>query len=505
MSPKTIIEKKTKFFDEVIIGGGLAGLMYGITRLESGAKIAIIEQFASAGGYATSFFRNKRKYIFDCSQHKITGLSKHGNLRNAFERLDLWNELDFKYFDELCVVVVGGKSYEIPPTLDQAKSYLLEHFNDQTEGIKKLFNDIETIGYQNYMFARMLLGEYQLDRYLLPESRQLQKLTTKAYFKTLFSNNDLIELLGSIAIYLGTIANEGNALYFLHYLYAAFATNPGYVLGTGKNLSKILLQTFKNRGGYASFNDMVDNITITDTNCISEIHSTKHHILTDKITATCSPNALMKMLPESSEKEKFSQKLNTLELGWGHFCVYLVTELPPEQLGLTKSEYLMVNEGGDDLSDQQFNSQERFDILTLSVTNYHLLDPECGHVVQLIVLDHADDWFTLSEEAYLKKKEKIQQKIIERTLRYFPKLNSQIIYKESSTPRTNYKYTKAPGGSAFGYKVLPNENVRFLNNPPVKGLKFVGGWSTGPGYETAMCLGFTHGKIQNNTIKHATE
>jgi len=485
---------KTKSVDELIIGAGLTGLLYGITLLEGKKKVAIVEGHIFPGGYATGFVRNKRKYKFDCSQHKITGLSENGNLRDVLERLQIWDKLDFNYFDELFSINVQGEYYDIPGNIKDIELYLNQKFTKETKGLVRFFNDINTIGYQNYMFARMLLGEYKLNGDLLPETRALQKLTAKQYFETLFNDERLIDLLSSTAMYLGTNANEANAVYFLHYLYTAFGTKSGYVKGTGLALSKFLLQEFKDRGGYVSLKDTVHEIELKN-NQVYKIKSDKHEFITDTLIATCSPHNVINMISNFPGKEQFKEKLNQLEFGWGHFCVYLITDVSPEKLGFLKEEYIVVSEHGDLLTQEEKESNNRFDMLSLSITNYHKMDPDSGRTIQLIVLDHKSDWFELSEEAYLEKKEMIQNKIIKRAYSYFPDLEGHIIYKESSTPRTNKKYTNSPDGSAFGYKISPNDNLRFLASHSIKGLKFAGTWTSGAGYEAAMCQGFMHAKI----------
>ena len=486
---------KTKEVDELIIGAGLTGLIYGITLLEKKKNVALVEGHIYPGGYATSFVRNKRKYRFDCSQHKITGLSENGNLRDVFKRIGLWDKLEFKYFNELFSIHVQGKYYHIPGNIKDIETYLNEKFPSEKDGLDKFFNDINTIGYQNYMFARMLLGEYQLNRDLLPETRQLQKLTAKQYFQSYFNDTRLIEVLSATAMYLGTHANEANAVYFLHYLYTAFGTKSGYVLGTGQSLSNFLLKEFKDRGGYVTLKDTVHAIDLDKEGSISLVKSKKHNFITKTVTATCSPHNVANMLPSFNGKEVFETKLEGLEFGWGHFCVYIITDIAPEELGFTKEEYIFVSDEGDLLTPEERDSDLRYDRLSLSVTNYHKMDPKCGKTVQLIVLDHKSDWFELEEEEYLLKKEQIQEQIIRRAYNYFPELKGHIVFKESSTPRTNKKYTNSPEGSAFGYKISPNDNMRFLSKPPVKGLKFAGTWTSGAGYEAAMCQGFMHAKL----------
>ncbi|PWK17611.1 phytoene dehydrogenase-like protein [Arcicella aurantiaca] len=481
--------------DELIIGAGLAGLTFGNTSISDDYSVAIAEMHFKAGGYATNFRRIKNTVAFDCSQHKITGLGENGNLRNALQRAGLWDKLQFRYFDELTTVCIKGQKIDLPADSAGIKATLLRYFPSQKEGIEKLFEDIQTHGYQNYMFARMLLGEYEINRYLLTDGRKLSNITTREYFNRLFNDPIIIEVMSSIAIYLGAVAHEANAFYFLHYLYAAFETKAGYVEGTSQVLADTLANAFKERGGQIFYRNPILSIDVKGDR-IMAVNAQKCTFLTHKIVATCSPHILMKMLPQDCIPDSFQESLDNLKIGWGHISVYLILDQAPELLGLDKSEYLLVNHLGDNLNEKQLNDDTRYQQFTLSVTNYHLLDAQSGFAVQLTILDHKGQWFDLDKDAYLIEKKRIENLLIERALNTFPDMEGHIVFKETSTPRTNFRYTNSPEGSAFGYKVLPRENTRFLYNPPIQGLKFVGGWSTGPGYETSMCLGFTHAMLE---------
>ncbi|MFD2786732.1 phytoene desaturase family protein [Hymenobacter rubripertinctus] len=483
--------------DELIIGAGLTGLMYGNVAVAPDYRVALAESHFKPGGYATNFRRLKNRVAFDCSQHKITGVGPNGNLRNALVRAGLWDKLRFEYFNELATVLHRGKAYHFPATGPEIEAFLLREFPHEAAGIRHFHLDINTHGRQNYMFARMMLGEYALDKELLPESRALSKLTTKEYFRQRFRDDALIEILSSLAIYLGAIAHEANAFYFLHYLYAAFETRPAYVRGTSQSLSDTLAREFARRGGQLTVRNPVLGIE-THEGRIVAVTTQKCRFLTTKVTATCAPAVVMSLLPapQAAEYASFQHKLSQLEEGWGHISLYLVTDRPPAELGLTEAEYLLVHDAGDDLPASEWHTDARYEKLTLSATNYHQLDPQSGMVVQLTILDHDGRWFCLTKAEYKAEKERVQNLLLERAYRYFPALRGHITYVEASTPRTNFRYTNSPKGSAFGYKVLPRDNMRFLSRPPVDGLRFVGGWGTGPGYETGLCLGFTHAFLE---------
>lgn len=484
--------------DDLVIGAGLCGLMYALTAVQEGRRVAITEAHYKAGGYATNFSRNKRQFLFDCSQHKITGIRNgNGNLRDAMERIGVWDLVEFHAYTELTTIVYKGRFLQVPSDAEDIKYMLLREFPEEEAGILQLFDDIVSYGYQHYMFGRMLLNEYALDKNLLRRSRQLSNITTKEYYRSLFKSEELIEILGAIAIYLGTISNEANAFYFLHFLYTTFYAGQAFVKGTGQHLSTVLAQEFLQRGGKILLKNPVNEIRMKEGADWITIDSKKYVFHAEQVIATCSPHAVVNMVGSEQVDPRFLQLMDSLEPGWGHFCVYAVSKTIPEELGLTSSEYLVVADEGDDCSEAELKADKHYDVFTLSITNYHKIDPDGGNILQFIVLDYANRWFDLDKNEYERRKAEVQERILNRVYLTFPSLENQLLYVESSTPRTNYKYTLSTAGSAFGYKVRPRTNLGFLNNFPMKGIKLVSSWVAGPGYEAAMCLGFTHAKLAN--------
>jgi all-trans-retinol 13,14-reductase len=456
--------------DEVVIGAGLTGLVYAYAMARKGYRIALVERHVKPGGFATNFTRKKR-FTFDCSLHKITGLGPGGNLRNSLVRLGLWEKLEFEFYGELTTVIVRGTLYALPLEYPDLKATLARAFPADTGGLERFFRDIEVHGYQNYMFARIALGEYELDPDTLAGTRRLSRMTAADYFRGLFANPDLVSLLSAIAINLGVRAEEADALYFLHFLYAFFLTGCGYVKGSSQSLSDRLASCFERAGGRLYLRQEA----------------------TRAITATCCPHVVRSITPPEAFGGLFDRKLADLQFGLGAFSVYIALDRDPAECGFTHCEYIIADGFG---SPDPGPEYARYRDWPLSVTNYHLLDPGNGPVIQLVVLDHKADWFALAEAQYRERKAFVQGIVLERALRHFPGLAGRIAYLEASTPRTNFSYTGSPAGSAFAYKPLPGRNVRFLQRPLPNGMKFIGTWVNGAGYETAMCLGFTNAEFQ---------
>lgn len=489
--------------DELVVGAGLTGLVYANVAAAHGRRVVVVEKHTKPGGYATNFDR-KRKFIFDCSLHKITGFGPQGNLQNALERANLMQHIDFHYYDELTTFIIGDRRIKLSCDGDRLLEELKEHFPHESAGLDRFIADVKSYGYQTYMLARVALGEHELDMESFAESRRLSRITAFEYFSGLFTDNHLITLLCSLAINLGVEAVEADALYFLHFAYTFMLTRKGYVKGSSQYLSDTLARQLERRGGTILLGQRLLGIDVADGQ-VTGAHTRKLRFETDHIVFTGCPHHVVDLLPFNPNIGDFQKKLDKLEFGLGAFIVYLGLTVPPSSFGMVQSDYLIADEDYLEGAGAGGNCPLRYQRRPLSISNYHALDPSYGFVVQLEILEQADDWLDLPRDEYKEKKRQIAEQVIARACRYFPQLRESIEYMDISTPRTNKKYTNSGGGSSFGYKPVPKRNVNFLKSPPAKGIQFVGTWVNGAGYEPAMCLGFTAATLRHNKLIEQNE
>ena len=488
--------------DELIVGAGLTGLVYANVAAAYGRKVVVVEKHTKPGGYATNFDR-KRKFVFDCSLHKITGFGPHGNLQDALERASLMQHIDFHYYDELTTFLIGERRIVLSCDGAQMFAELKGYFPDEAAALDKFLADVKSYGYQTYMLARVALGEHELDLDMFVECRRLARITAHAYFTDLFRDQQLITLLCSLAINLGVEAVEADALYFLHFAYTFMLTRKGYVKGSSQYLSDTLAEQLVKRGGTILLGERLTGITVSGGK-VSGASTKRTTFQTDHIIFTGCPHHVVDLLPPAVCVDDFQKKLDKLEFGLGAFIVYLGLSAPPASIGMTQSDYLIADE--DYLLDVEAAGRTslRYQRRPLSISNYHALDPDYGNVVQLEILEQQDDWLDLPRDEYKAKKQEVAAQVIARACRYFPQLRAAIEYMDISTPRTNKKYTNSGGGSSFGYKPVPKRNVNFLKTPPAEGIQFVGTWVNGAGYEPAMCLGFTAATLRQQKLVETT-
>lgn len=192
------------------------------------------------------------------------------------------------------------------------------------------------------------------------------------------------------------------------------------------------------------------------------------------------------------------EKLTGLKPARSTTTVYLVTDLPPEQLGLQHSESMLFADdpaAGAELRmaaalsgyEAQLSERAFWEMSPIEVTNYHALDPAAGQVVCINVLDSIAHWPQRRTAQYRAKKQRASDILVERLLRQVPGLRGHVLHTEVATPHTYVRFTNNTDGSGYGAMVGTDlKGHVFHHGFPVQGVQFLSAWVAGPSYEAAF-------------------
>ena len=108
----------------------------------------------------------------------------------------------------------------------------------------------------------------------------------------------------------------------------------------------------------------------------------------------------------------------------------------------------------------------------LGISNYSVLDapaPAGGSVISLFALapmEYQEQWGTGGQvdgygrdPRYLALKDQVEQALLARAERFLPGLGTSIVYKETSTPLTNVRYSLNPSGAIYGFAQTIGQTV----------------------------------------------
>lgn len=492
-------------WDVICVGGGISSLAFAaeVTRLYPQLSVLVLDKHHIPGGYATEFLRPKNQARFDCSLHKLSGMGPQGNLRRTLDSMGVLSELDLTFESDFLDASFDGWHASFAADPVQAEAQLAAQFPHEAEGIKHYFAEVAVHGRNMYLQFRSMAGEVELDmRELRYSHKELKPLSVLQGLRRHVSDSRLIEILCLPGQYVGGFPEELNYLYFLHIVYACQFMGCAYVIGGAQRLSNVLADTIRNRGGTVLLDTEVKEIMLDEARAHAVGVRTKVGDFSGKqIILNCSPlHAVCELLPPEEVFSEMRDMVTQLQPANATTSIYLVTDVPPEDAGLTAAETWLFASDFD--SARECREQARvapgdavagerayWSNSTIEVTNYHLLDAAGGNVIILNTLDDIRHWPLRKTPEYRAKKKRAVSILLERLYERFPRLRDHVVYREVSSPRTCLRYTHNTAGSGYGSLVgVKPGGSGFQYRFPLRNVSFMSAWVAGSGYEA--CIGF---------------
>jgi phytoene dehydrogenase-like protein len=490
----------TTVWDAICVGSGITSLAFGaqMALYHSDQKILVLEKHNIPGGYATTFLRKKTR--FDCSLHKLSGMGRGGNLARIFGNLGLFEDLEMMrpeiYFD----AHHRGETIRLSNRYETFKVQVVARFPAEAEALAAFFREIEVHGKNGYYQFQILDGTYTPEVEDLRYARKhLKALNVSEALARRFADPLLREILAVPGIYVGGFAEDLGYLYYLHVLYATLVCGTGYPRGGSQELSDVLVGRIRAAGGEVLLNTEVARVLVDDEDHAYGVETDRGTFLGRQIYLNASPHfALNRLLPPTPALEGPKAKLETLAPSWSTTTVYAETDVPPEDLGITASEVMVIAEEFEEAEgfrarwraqpgSEAYTERAFWRASTMEVTNYHKLDATGGKVLCLNVLDSMDHWPLRRTMDYKRKKARARDVLMGRLYEAYPALHGHAKYADVSTPHTCERYTFNHRGAGYGALVGKDAKAHLFHyNFPIQGVHFLSAWVAGPSYEAAF-------------------
>ena len=489
-------------WDYIFVGSGISALTYVALLLKKNPELSvlILEQHTVPGGYSSEFRRPKQSARFDCSLHRLTGMSDNGNLRTLFRDLDLEEKVDLR-FSPVWFDISGPMSLLLESDPEKTRKMLMEVFPDETVGLQTFFDEVALHGRNSYMQLEIMLGRYEPNfKDLRFAHRHLKKMTVQDALQVHFRNPQLIELLAFPSVYAGAFPEQCAYLYYLHVVYASLYQRSAYMIGGSQKLSNLLVQQIVEHDSQIVLNVDVQQVLIDPvTGLACGVDTDRGRFLGKKVIINADPcYAINNLLPQLPELAECKHRLEAQVPANSTITIYLVLRKAPENIGLNHAETILLSEDPNaalkarelsrkapkdaDLAEEAYWHRSSFE-----VTNYHVLDASGGIVVVINALDDIQHWPERKTTAYRQKKKRAAEVLIKRLAKAYPDLMENIAYQEVSSPRTYQRYTNNTAGSGYGALVSPNAKpARINSNFPIRNVSFLSAWISGSGYEATM-------------------
>ena len=129
-------EIKADFYDVIVIGAGMAGLVTAVNLVSEGLSVLVLEQHFIPGGATTMFKRND--FLFEAGGHRFSGIQNpEGVLAKLLKRIN--KTVKVEPINPSYVVRSGDRLLKGDLDINKYKQNVIELFPSEKQNIEKYF------------------------------------------------------------------------------------------------------------------------------------------------------------------------------------------------------------------------------------------------------------------------------------------------------------------------------------------------------------------------------
>ncbi len=427
---KDWLEGAADEYDVIVVGSGLGGLSGANYLAKNGHKVLLLEHHYQFGGLAT-WFRRPGRHIFDISLHGFPfGMKKScrkywtseiadmvvqlKHIRFVNPQFDFWTSFDRVDFTDKLVNYFG---------LDLRR---VEAFYDHLHGMEFFDKDDRTTG---ELFEEFFPGRTDVHRLLMEP-------ITYANGSTLYDP----------AITYGIVFSN-----FMSKGVFTFKCGTDVLIG-------MMVTEMKKNGVDLRKNVLVEKIQV-------EANGANKHVagVIARSRKSESPRFIKARAVLSN-----ANVIGTIKglVGEEHFSRPFLRKVNPVRISSSSCQVYIGIKSGETIPDigdllfcseaEKFSSDELVDLHTTSRTfsiYYPDTRPELGRTTIVASINGTyGDWDDLSEEEYLRHKQRLIDESVTALEKFIPDVRNKISHLEAATPKTVESYTRHPLGTSFGTK-----------------------------------------------------
>ena len=505
-------------YDAIVIGAGLGGLAAAASLARARQRVLVLEHHSVPGGYAHEFRRGK--YRFEVALHALDGASPGGWGYDALRATGVYDRLRLRRLDPFYAYRARGLEITAQADILAYESELIGHFPQQAMGIRALFDAALRVFQQIRRLQQDQLAGRITDEQiptLYPDALAAMSQTLAEFVGGYVDDPAVLGAFSALWGYFGLPPTQLSAATFLlawasYHQYGAY-----YPEGGSMALSRALEAVIKENQGEVRYGQTVTRIGMANGRAAT-VETAKGLVAASSAVVANSnaPDTLLKLVGRAHLPADLTLRLAEMTHSLSCAVVYL---------GLDRNWALegwphhgcYVSATNDPEADYASALAGDWERVFVGITNNSVLDtpaPAGGSVMSLFALapmDYRNQWGTGDNfdgygrnPQYLALKDQMEQTLLARAERFLPGLGASIVYKETSTPLTNVRYSLNPNGAIYGFAQTVEQTVagRLSARTPIENLFLAGAWTNpGGGMSAAMLSGVEAARLAQGYLE----
>ena len=505
-------------YDVIVIGAGLGGLAAAAHLARARKRVLVLEHHSVPGGYAHEFRRGK--YRFEVALHALDGAGPGGWGYDALRATGVYDRLHLHRMDPFYLYRAPGLEIAAPADIVAYESELIRHFPRHAAGIRALFDAALRVFQQTRRLQQDQLAGRITDEQIpefYPDALAAMSQTLAEFVGGYVDDPAVLGAFSALWGYFGLPPTQLSAATFLlawasYHQYGAY-----YPEGGSMALSRALEAVIKENQGEVRYGQTVTCIGMTNGRAVT-VETERGLVAAGSavIANSNAPDTLLKLVGRAHLPTELTDRLTEMTHSLSCAVVYL---------GLDRNWALegwphhgcYVSATGDPEADYASALAGDWERVPIGITNNSVLDtpaPAGGSVMSLFALApmaYQDQWGTGGDfdgygrnPRYLALKDQVEQALLACAERILPGLNASIVYKETSTPLTNVRYSLNPSGAIYGFAQTVEQTVagRLPARTPIDNLFLAGAWTNpGGGMSAAMLSGVEAARLAQGYLE----
>jgi all-trans-retinol 13,14-reductase len=503
------MEISNRDIDYLVVGSGIAGLVFAALMSKSGKHVVVLEAHEFAGGYGHTFQLGKSAK-FNAQLHYVWNCGKGETVHNILTKLGLATKVTFEKMnpDGFDHMVIPGYSMKIPSGSKELVNRLCSLFPEDRDSIQKFVTTVNAVAAGlDVLASKPTFAKIARDG--VSAIRALSYLN--ATLQDVFDKHRLpLEVQSLLASQWPDFLLPPKALSFCAWvmLFTGYQRGAYYptrhfefvidslVESIQENGSKVLTQhevtEFLNRGR------VVQGVRVKDlqTDRIFEIRGSN-------VVCNMDPQKAARMIGIDKFKKSIRRRLS-YDYSPSNFMIYCAVEgLDLAEFGFGKwntfhSGHSDINESFKAMYQDHDYSNPSFAITTPGFMTDDTSDrPRGQQIIELLTVADYQYFRALRKRdkaAYRAKKKEIMNSIFDvMEAHYIPSFREHIVFKVGGTPTTNEKFCLSPSGNSYGSNMTPG-NIgigRLKAQSSLRGLYFCNSSSGFAGFSGTFWTGAT--------------